>query len=115
FGCVGRHDVPRFESISETSLQHIEIYGLANHLRNHETIRTDLTFTFRYSLPGPSGARNIAGAVDVRLGEVEAGIYVMRIESYSPGKRTFSLTPTAKRKIGIANVGMSKGVARIEF
>jgi len=57
------------------SLEHVEIYGLANHLGNQDPIRANLPFGFGYSLPRPPGTPNIAGAVGIGNAKVEGGIY----------------------------------------
>jgi hypothetical protein len=55
------------------SLEHVEIHVLANHLRNYNAVRANLSFgvVLWSFLPQSPGALNIAAAIDVGNSKVE--------------------------------------------
>src|SRR4030095_5371891 len=82
FGSVARQRIPSFKSISEIFLDYVEVYTVVDHHRNSAPVGGNAYLAFcRHSLECPSGAPDIASAVNVRAGEELGGQCIMRIES----------------------------------
>src|SRR5512133_216623 len=107
--------LPRLKSFRKIPLEQIEIFHLANHLGNHNRTRVEACSLFRDSVPCLPGTLNVAGAISIGLGEVVAGIYIMRVESEGASKGMFSVTPTTKVKVRIADLSGNRTLTRIEL
>src|SRR5437016_1728306 len=93
-------------------LQYVGRYLFADHPGN---ARTGEAAFYLYSFQDLSGPANIAGAVDVSTGKKGGRRHIMRIERQSMGEFVFSVTPTAKYKVGVADLRSIRRIAWIQL
>jgi hypothetical protein len=101
-------------------LQHIEIFDLANHLRNYDLIGEGRTFAHVcfvvwYPLPCAPRTLNIAAAGDVKKVEAIGGSHVMWIESAGTLEPMLCVAPTTNGEVFSAYLVWNPYVARIKF